>query len=141
MGYVSRPSIINAYTQSDTVLVANTAEKTTLNSTSYEKMKEIKLIQTIYVNSRFRFKFELLIADVGFTAYGKVYKNGVPVGTEYTRNVAGWLATSEDIDIGDWKVNDTIELWAKTSSDIHACHVKNFQMCGSGSPFINTLGM
>ena len=141
MGYIPRPPFLNAYTPSDTILVSNDAQKSTF-STSWVKLKEIKLVQPTYGEGRFRFYFELKeVAAISPGAYAQIYKNGVAVGIERVNGTAVWIGFTEDIDLGDWKVGDTVELWVKTYSYLNGAYVQNFRIEGAGSPFINTLGM
>lgn len=141
MGYVSRPSIISSYTPSDVVLVTNLTEKSTTNGT-YVKLKEIELVQRVYEESRFRFKFDLRAQAAGRTGYGKIYKNGVAIGSEQTTVGATYVTKTEDINVGTWNVSDKIELWVHSQTGgLDVGYVYNFQLCGAVSPFINKVGM
>jgi hypothetical protein len=44
-----------------------------------------------------RFLFDLKTAGGGATAYGKIYRNGVALGTQQTDVTGGYVTKSEDI--------------------------------------------
>lgn len=61
-------------------------------------------------------------------AYGKIYKNGEPIGTEQSC-YSDWTTFSEDIDFGSLGPNDTIELWGKClESATRWVKVRNFRI-------------
>jgi hypothetical protein len=138
MGYVSRQSSLVSITAGATIIVANDAEKTVTN-VAMTKVKEIKLVSMIYGESRFRFKFSFKSSDAGQWAYAKIYKNGIIVGSEFDNDTVVYEDTSEDIDIGNWQVGDTVELWVK-STGAFSVICNNFRICGLSGQFINTLG-
>jgi hypothetical protein len=140
MPYVTRPQLLDGYTPSSAVLVSNDAEKSSASDT-YIKIKEIKLIKTIYGQSRFTFSFDLRENLATHDAFGKIYKNGVAIGTEQIVNGVTYETKTENIDIGNWIVGDTIELWVHRETAWGQVVVRNFRMSGIGSPFINTVGM
>lgn len=53
------------------------------------------------------------LRTVGGTAYGRIYKNGVAVGTERTTSSSTFVSWSENI---TFAANDTIELWIRNST-------------------------
>jgi hypothetical protein len=63
--------------------------------------------------------------------YGKVYRNGSPIGTEQQTSSGFYVTFSEDIP--NWNAGDTIELWTKVTSGINGISVtvKNLQICGT----------
>jgi hypothetical protein len=139
MPYVTRLKILNAYTPSDAVLTSNDAVKI-LTTTVYQKAKEMKIISNVYPDSRFRFKFDLAVSGAGGPiAYGRIYKNGVAIGTEWGEGASVWTTMTEDINIGNWQVDDTIELWLKTDVAGRNADCRNFRLCGIGSPLVNTV--
>jgi hypothetical protein len=58
------------------------------------------------------------------TTYGKVYRNGGPVGTPGDTGGANWVKFTEDI--SGWSVNDHCELYTK--SVLGAGYVRNFRI-------------
>lgn len=140
MGYADTGKYAKSYYPSDTALVVNLAADTTV-STTYVKLKEIKIASTVVQGSTFRFKFDLRNFNGVRTAYGKIYINGVAEGTERSRNANTVAIYSEDLTHTNWKIGDTIELWSKLNAGgKDTAEVSNFQICGFGSEFENTLG-
>ena len=102
----------------------------------YTKRMQLTLLEPIHPESRFRFKMDLKAGAVGDHCYGKIYKNGVAVGTEYGDNTGAFQTFTEDIDVGDWKANDTVELWIRISGSVNwTC--RKLQLCGVGSEWLN----
>jgi len=91
---------------SDVLTHSNDAEKET-NSTSYVKLKEIKLTAAL---KACRLKLDFTRTGVGM-AYARVYKNGVATGTEWSDNSGGYVTKSEDF--ADWALGDLIQVYAK----------------------------
>lgn len=109
---------------SDSLQNSNDTEKTT-TQTSYTKLKET-LVNGYF--KQIRVKFDLNTTSGGFTAFGRVYKNGVEIGTEQTNNSnPGVYATkSEDITINAVP-NDLIQIYVKGSTG-ETAKVKNFRI-------------
>ena len=137
MGYIPRQVTLQAFTPSDTVLISNDVEDG-VNSVPYVKSKEMKIIGRIYSESRFRFTFDIKTGLATHLVYGKIYKNGIPIGTEQSDGTGVYATKTEDINIGNWMVGDTIELWVKYNAFPASVYVKNFRLCGATSPLINT---
>jgi hypothetical protein len=76
----------------DTLNVSTDGEKTT-TSTQWVKAKEIK----IYRPGTYRIKFDMRTYGEGLTAYGRIYRNGEPIGTERSVSNGDWVTFSEDI--------------------------------------------
>ncbi|MBC8253119.1 MAG: hypothetical protein H8E35_03710 [Ardenticatenia bacterium] len=88
----------------DNLCVSSDGEKTT-TSTEYVKVKEIK----IYRPGAYRIEFALGIIGAGLTAYGRIYRNGNPVGTERSATDTSFVTFSEDI--ANWEEGDLIQLY------------------------------
>jgi len=134
---------IKTYIPSDTIIINNTPQKMgpTGPGGAYEKVKEIKIESNIGPTSLFRFKFNLYHGGTHGEVFGKIYRNGVPIGTERTNNESSpGIQYSEDIATTNWVVGDTIELWTKCTgiAGVRA-YVAEFQICGVGSEFKNTM--
>jgi hypothetical protein len=119
---------------SDTALASADTERSTTTYGSYVKMKEIK----INVFGRIRTYFELKYSGDG--AYGVVYRNGYPVGTERYISVGNaypnvYYAFTEDID--GWMEGDLYQLYAKAVPYTSTAYVRNFRLCGSIQPIIS----
>lgn len=114
-------------TVSDVLLQSNFAERST-HSLTYVKLKETRIPAHISSNSIYRIKFDLKItADLGDTAYGKIYLNGVAHGTEQTETSTSYVTYSEDLVIGG---GDLIQLWVKSTDIVNAARVMNFNLYG-----------
>jgi len=88
---------------SDKIIVAMDAERRYTN-TSYAPLKQAKL----NMFGTIRTYFELAVYGYG-TAYGRVYRNGVPVGTERITTSTVYVAFTEDID--NWMEGDLYQLY------------------------------
>jgi hypothetical protein len=125
--------LIYSYLISDDVIVNNPDEMNS-SSTAYTKLLVIKLGDDVGINVTLRIKFNMLSEQSnGATdiVYGKVYRNGSPIGTERQTSSDFYVTFSEDIT--NWNAGDTIELWAKVTSGINGISVtvKNLQICGT----------
>ena len=106
--------------------VVNTVE------TVYALRKSITIPKN-YVTSGLRIKFDIADNSTGSYGDGKIYKNGVAVGTE--RSASGGVDeyNSFSEDLGGFAPGDTIELWSKTTNVGVICRVKDFRIKGSDS--------
>lgn len=98
-----------AYTAGDYVLATSAAEETKTGA-GYTKIKEFLCGGA----GTFRITFDLRTLDVGQTAYGRIYRNGVAVGTERTTTSSTDVNFSEDI--SGWSVGDLCQLYIQSSS-------------------------
>jgi len=89
---------------------------------SYTKIKELKITGSGLV----RVKFDLKISNVADIAYGKIYINGNPVGTERTNGTTTYVTFSEDFNVSD---GDLIQVYGKTSN-IYTFYVTNLDLYG-----------
>lgn len=132
MGYsTTSTSLIKNYTPSDDVVVNDATESLT-SSTTYIKVKELELIRRIDTQSLFRFKFDMKSSGAGRNAFGKVYRNGAAVGTEFIVVGAAYTTCEEDLTETDWVVGDLVQLYCKDQNGAGFCYTKNFQICGAG---------
>jgi len=91
---------------------------TSLVGTSYVKVKEFTIIK----DGTYRIKFSLTGAD----GYGRIYRNGVAVGTE--RNVSTSPAYTEySEDISGWSEGDLCQLYVHDTAG-NGCISKNFRI-------------
>ncbi|MBA7562046.1 hypothetical protein ES708_03695 [subsurface metagenome] len=79
--------------------------------TDYTLIKEIELTEDL---AYARVSFKLKTSDVGNTAYGRVYKNGVAVGTIRSNAAEAYQTFSEDFT--SWLEGDLIQIYAKSAS-------------------------
>lgn len=81
------------------------------------------------ISGTLRISFSMSTGNAGMTAYARVYKNGVAIGTEQTTTTAfpGGESKSEDINVGVLAPGDTIELWAHGDGS-YQVYVSNFRI-------------
>lgn len=140
MGYNIPPAVgIKTYTPSDDVIVNSLRSlHGTEGQATYEPIKYIYVGSDIGATSLFRFKFKLFRGATACTAYGKIYRNGVAIGTE--RSTAATTPGdefTEDIVSTTWRVGDRIELWTHVQAGAgKEAYCSEFRICGVGSEFI-----
>lgn len=115
---------------SDNLRASNDTENST-KSTSYVKLLSLTfdpLPDWSVTTSHLRLKFSLKAGNPFQWSYGKIYRNGVAVGSEVYEDDGNWQLFSVDID--GWNVGDTIELWVRTSNDAVSAYCKNLRGYG-----------
>jgi len=134
-GTNSKLVVLASQTAGDYLLVENRDERITspVAQTTYMKLKEIK----IGVGGTFRIKFSLHFepGDAN-NAYGRVYRNGVAVGTERSNSSDTYIEYSEDI--GGWSPGDLIQIYAKVNVNYYA-YVKDFLIYTAAPPIAGAL--
>ena len=121
------PDLLETYGLGDDLLHSHDAADST-NSTSYVKLKTITLDTLYPATSTLRVSFDLRCTDtVQHHAQGRIYKNGVAVGTQRSNNSESYINYSEDLEYAE---GDTIELWAYTNVGAYAAHVRNLRITG-----------
>ena len=109
-------------------MIHNNMEARSTTSTSYVKLKEIK-IGTL---GTYRIKFSLHgDVDGGPSptgGYGRIYRNGAAVGTERLVNGTSYTEFSEDI--SGWSIGDLIQVYAHGSGGYGAT-IKELKICAS----------
>ncbi len=108
---------------SDTLRHSHDAEADT-NLTAYTKLKTITFASGLSAN--YRVKFDLKGGDATHIGYGRIYKNGVALGTEQTDITGGYVTKSEDLTT-TLSPGDTLELWAKIAPS-GIVYVRNFRV-------------
>jgi hypothetical protein len=107
-GWVT-PARLELYTAGDYILAsADTERSTTLES--YTKVKEILIVRA----GTLRIKFDLKGGNAAVTAYGRVYRNGVAVGTIQTQDSTSYSTKSEDI--AGWSPGDLCQLYIRVKT-------------------------
>jgi hypothetical protein len=114
------PSISNVCIASDTLKIS--ADNISGSSaTTYVKVKEIK----INISGTVRVKFDLGNGGL-HTAFGRIYKNGVAVGTERSSSTDTYTTYSEDIQLAP---GDLLQIYAHTSADTSRnANIQNFRL-------------
>jgi hypothetical protein len=110
---------------SDTLKQSADTERST-TSNSYVGVKDI-LIDNIQAGlSSIRIKFDLKNGGSSYNAYGRVYINGVDVGTERSTNSTTYVTFSEDFSV---KNGDRIYLFIKEqTASPNTAYAKNFRL-------------
>jgi len=90
------------------------------SGSSYVKHKSIKVTK----GGTYRIKFDLAHQTGLYTSYGRIYRNGVAVGTERTTTETDWQTYSEDI--SGWAPGDEIQLYMKSEDQDAYC--RNFRV-------------
>jgi hypothetical protein len=89
---------------------------------------------TVRYAGTIRVKFDLRTTNASYTAYGKVYKNGVPTGIERaSNNTTTGITFTEDFVVN---ANDTILIYLKISNSSGAANWFNFKICITGLPSV-----
>ena len=113
----------------DNLCVSSDGLKTT-TSTDGVKAKEIK----VYRPGTYRIKFDLAIIGAELTAYGRIYRNGNPIGTERSTTDTSYTTFSEDI--ANWEEGYPIQLYyhhtGGTGSE--GAKVRNFRVYYDAGP-------
>ena len=92
---------------------------------AYTKYKEL----TIIWPGEYRIKFDIKSQNTSNTTYGRIYKNGSPVGTEQTCDIDTYTTESEDI--SSWAEGDLCKMYLKSDSVVTDYYVKNFRVYGN----------
>jgi len=83
--------------------------------TTYTKQKEVKLKS----GGSLRIKFTLVTASSSYGVYGRIYRNGVAVGTERFL-ASNWTATEYSEDISGWSKDDLCQLYTHSDGTVDA---------------------
>jgi len=108
---------------SDTLQFSNDTERHTASAT-YVKLKEILINEAI---NAVRIKFDLKVsAGSGIYVYGRIYKNGVAMGTERSTTSTSYVTFSEDF-AGPFVAGDLIQLYGRKDT-VYECYVRNLRL-------------
>jgi hypothetical protein len=125
------PHLINKVASAN-VRNSHDAEATSTSAT-YVKVKTITLSKGLIGQQRFLFDIKTSNAGVD-VAYGKIYRNGVALGTEQSDTTGSYVTKSEDL-TQTWLPNDTCELWVKIAN-ASTVSVQNFRIDYDDSPTV-----
>ncbi len=109
------------FSASNNLRHSNDTERSTASS-SYTKVKECLLLEDI---SACRIKFTIRELINGQTAYGRIYKNGVAIGTERSTTSNTGEEFSEDFT--NLVAGDLIQIYIKKSVTGNTAYAKNFR--------------
>ena len=121
--------LLNKYELSDDVLHSHDAVVDTSNGT-YTILKSITINTLHNTPETIRISFSMWSgsATAGKEAYGKIYKNGAPVGTERINGTTSLVTYTEDLSFAN---GDVIELYAYNAEDfLMETYVSNFRVKG-----------
>lgn len=121
-GYVDG-SVFGAFESyaSDTLRTSADTTKT-VDYADYTKVKEVQFND---VSGTLRIKFDLS-GDGSYACYGRVYKNGVALGTERALSAGSFTTYSEDL---SFSYGDLIQLYGKANGSANCSDkVKNFRI-------------
>ena len=103
----------------------------TTTSTTYVKAtnKEFTIPYGVcYEAIELYFTWRMKHDDTLGSSESRIYKDGVAVGAEKTRNTTSYTTFSDTL--SGWEAGDKIQLYQKTSSG-HTCYVDDFQIFGA----------
>lgn len=106
----------------------------TSTSAAYVKVKTITLTYGLVGIARFLFDLKTSDAGTPTPAYGRIYRNGVALGTEQSDVTGAYVTKSEDI-TQNWNPGDTVELWVKIAGG-NTVSVQNFRIAYDDAPSI-----
>lgn len=109
------------------------AEAAHTGDTVYTKVKTITLSHGLLGIGRFL--FDLKTSNVLNTANGRIYRNGVALGTEQSDVTGAYVTKSEDITQA-WNPGDTAELWVKIDDAAQTVSVQNFRIAYDDAPVV-----
>lgn len=85
-------------------------------NTTYARKKSFQLPPGIYLQGKIRISYQLVQQGEAVLVYSKAYRNGSPIGAEYSTNTTQFIID----DVGDavirWLPGDTIEIWGKVAN-------------------------
>lgn len=105
------------------ILVASADTDNSHTETDYTITKEMNIGR---YSGTLRIKFAIRIDAASSTYYGRIYRNGVAVGTE--RSGIETAAQTYSEDIAGWSAGDLLQLYQKRSGGGDTVHVTNFRM-------------
>ncbi len=120
----------NAIYKGTSTVVRNSHDAEASNvTTSYVKVKTIVLTNGLI--GRVRFYFDIKYNGVSGPVYGRIYRNGVALGTEISSTSSTYETRSDDITQA-WKPGDLCQLYAKGAASAQV-DVRNFRIAYADS--------
>jgi hypothetical protein len=121
------------YVASDTLLDSSDSEEYH-GSITYTNEKEITIPDDIFSNdSELRIKFDIKTTNNAVPVRGRIYRNGVAVGTERETYSTTYVNFSEDI--SGWSAGDLIQLYTYSGDPfVEDVYVRNFRIYGDIEP-------
>ncbi len=103
----------------------DTISNSYVSGNPYVKKKEIRIPWTGVI----RIKFDLRGSVAGYTVYGKIYRNGVAVGTEQSTTSETFVTKTEDI--SGWSIDDNLQLYIKGNFGWSRVFAQNLRLYAS----------
>ena len=121
---------IGIYTTASDVLMNSDDTEELKYGQEYEVQKEFDpILLNLHSNdSEFRIKFDMKTSNVGNLVYGRIYRNGVAVGTERSTSSTSYTTYSQDIT--GWSEGDFIQLYTYAGALGIRPYVMNFRVYG-----------
>ena len=113
------------YARTGTDAYVNASADADFTDASYTKQKEIAI--RVCPDSTLRLVFDLKTEDAGETVYGKIYRNGVAVGTERSHTGNTDWDTQSTEDIAGWSDGDLLQLYCYTTNGATG-HCRSFKI-------------
>lgn len=116
------------YTAGGAAAIASALTERSTSETAYTKLKEI----TLYGSGTLYITFEMKKAsfmDAGKYAYGRIYRNGVAVGTEWSTTSDVYATYGQSI--SGWANGDKIQLYVKKTAGGPDAYIKNLIIFGT----------
>jgi hypothetical protein len=121
-------SLVPTYNADAYAVIASAATEESTASGSYVKLKEI----TLHGGGTLTFTWSMSTKGVhpDARAYGKIYRNGVAVGTEkYVSNATSYSVVTNTV--SGWSDGDKIQLYVKRGGAGYDAWVKDFKVSGT----------
>jgi len=80
------------------------------------------------ISGTLRVSFDIKNIGSLATVHGRIYKNGVAIGTDQTTTDGNYTTKTEDINFGVLSAGDTIELYARNEDSVETVFVRNFRI-------------
>jgi hypothetical protein len=107
-GKTGTHNTVESFGAGDNIWYNSTSTAIFFTETSYTKKIEVTAKRT----GTYRITFEIVGSGTNY-AYGRIYKNGVAVGTERVNNTVSWVEYSEDL---SFTAEDEIQLYVKSQT-------------------------
>ena len=126
----------NGVTVSNDLINSDDTEKS-LTTNTYLKIKEVKISVAPSTVTSLRIKFSIKTNSSGQNAFGRIYKNGVAIGTE-RENATPLSYVEYSEDLGTFAANDLIQIYAHTNGGA-TVYCENFRFYGMDTQTITKL--
>jgi len=111
----------NWITGENLVVASTSAESDARNETAYTKYESFRVGNSGAITV----SFDMYINDNAYTAYGRIYVNGVAVGTEHSTTSESWVNFTDDISVG---IGDEVGLYVKIAPAGSHLHCSDFMI-------------